>query len=111
MLAAVARGRLRLEEEPPWVLDDPFALILTGQAWRQIKELGDSLFPFEVQREVLAGIATRSRYAEDRLTQASFAQYVVLGAGLDSFGWRRPDLLRSLTVYEVDHPASQAWKR
>ena len=60
---------------------------------------------------MFAGIATRSRYAEDRLTQAPFAQYVVLGAGLDSFGWRRPDLLRSLTVYEVDHPASQDWKR
>ena len=46
------------------MLDHPFTLILTGQAWRQIKELGDSLFPLEVQREVFAGIATRSRYVE-----------------------------------------------
>jgi len=35
---------------------------------------------------------------------------VILGAGLDSFAWRRPDLLGSLKVFEVDHPASQAWK-
>jgi methyltransferase (TIGR00027 family) len=35
---------------------------------------------------------------------------VILGTGLDSFAWRRPDLLGSLTVFEVDHPASQAWK-
>jgi hypothetical protein len=61
LLAALARGRLRPEEEPPWVLDDPFALILIGESWRQIEELADSLFPREVQRDVLAGIATRSR--------------------------------------------------
>jgi methyltransferase (TIGR00027 family) len=38
-------------------------------------------------------------------------QYVMLGAGLDSFAWRRPDLLGAVRVFEVDHPASQAWKR
>lgn len=37
-------------------------------------------------------------------------QYVILGAGLDSFAWRRPDVLASVTVFEVDHPASQAYK-
>jgi hypothetical protein len=42
-------------------LDDPFALIPIGESWRQIEELADSLFPREVQRDVLAGIATRSR--------------------------------------------------
>jgi len=46
----------------------------------------------------------------DRLAAGTFGQYVILGAGLDSFAWRRPDLLGSLTVFEVDHPASQAWK-
>ena len=45
------------------------------------------------------------------LNAASFStQYVMLGAGLDSFAWRRPDLLGQLRVFEVDHPASQAWK-
>jgi methyltransferase (TIGR00027 family) len=38
-------------------------------------------------------------------------QYVILGAGLDSFAYRRPDLMSSLHVFEIDHPASQGWKR
>jgi methyltransferase (TIGR00027 family) len=110
MLAAVARGLLRLESAPPWVLDDAFALVLVGPAWRELRKGPVSLFPAEVVREVYAGISTRSRYAEDRLAAGAFAQYVILGAGLDSLAWRRPDLLGSLRVFEVDHPASQAWK-
>jgi len=110
MLAAVARGLLRLETAPPWVLDDAFALVLVGPAWQELRKGPVSLFPTEVVREVFAGISTRSRYAEDRLAAGAFTQYVILGAGLDSFAWRRPDLLRSLRVFEVDHPASQAWK-
>jgi len=110
MLAAVARGLLRMEAMPPWVLDDAFALVLVGPAWQELRKGLISLFPAEVVREVLAAVCTRSRYAEDRLAAGAFAQYVILGAGLDSFAWRRPDLLRSLRVFEVDHPASQAWK-
>ena len=110
MLAAVARGLLRLEAAPPWVLDDAFALVLVGPAWQELRKGPISLFPAEVIRQVLAGVCTRSRYAEDRLAAGAFTQYVILGAGLDSFAWRRPDLLRSLRVFEVDHPATQAWK-
>jgi methyltransferase (TIGR00027 family) len=110
MLAAVARGLFRMEAAQPWVLDDALALVLVGPAWQEIRRGPVSLFPAEVVREVFAGVCTRSRYAEDRLAAGAFAQYVILGAGLDSFAWRRPDLLRSLRVFEVDHPASQAWK-
>jgi len=110
MLAAVARGRLRLEETPPWVLDDAFALVLVGPVWQELRERLASLLPGQVIRETSAAVCTRTRYAEDRLAAGAFTQYVILGAGLDSFAWRRPDLLRSLRVFEVDHPASQAWK-
>src|SRR5215469_5651406 len=110
MLAAVARGRLRLEETPPWVLDDAFALVLVGPVWQELRERLASLLPGQVIRETSAAVCTRSRYAEDRLAAGAFTQYVILGAGLDSFAWRRPDLLRSLRVFEIDHPASQAWK-
>jgi methyltransferase (TIGR00027 family) len=110
MLAAVGRGLLRLETAPPWVLDDPFALVLVGPAWQELRQGPISVFPAGVVREILAGVCTRGRYAEDRLAAGDFAQYVILGAGLDSFAWRRPDLLRSVRVFEVDHPASQAWK-
>jgi methyltransferase (TIGR00027 family) len=110
MIAAVARGHLRLEETPSWVLDDALALVLVGPAWQELRERLVSLLPGQVIREASAAVCTRSRYAEDRLAAGAFAQYVILGAGLDSFAWRRPDLLRSIRVFEVDHPASQAWK-
>jgi len=110
MLAALARGWLRIEATPPWVLDDAFALVLVGPVWQELHERVFSQFPSHVIRETIAALCTRSRYAEDRLTTGAFAQYVILGAGLDSFGWRRPDLLRSVKVFEVDHPASQEWK-
>jgi methyltransferase (TIGR00027 family) len=78
--------------------------------WREIAERIASLFPGHLERRVNAGLAMRSRFAEDRLLAGSFEQYVMLGAGLDSFAWRHPDLLASLRVFEIDHPASQAWK-
>jgi methyltransferase (TIGR00027 family) len=56
----------------------------------------------------------RARYNEDNLEEAMRAgvrQYVILGAGMDTFAFRRPDLLEKLTVYEVDHPVTQAQKR
>ena len=57
---------------------------------------------------------SRSRYTEDCLDQSvnfSTRQYVILGAGMDTFAFRRPDLLAKLEVYEVDHPVTQALKR
>ena len=56
----------------------------------------------------------RARYAEDALEQAvkqGITQYVLLGAGMDTFVWRRPDLVARLKIFEVDHPATQAHKR
>ncbi len=57
---------------------------------------------------------SRSRYTEDSLETAvrqGVRQYVILGAGLDTFAFRRPELLRQLCVFEIDHPATQAFKR
>lgn len=56
----------------------------------------------------------RARFVEDLVEAAltdGIEQYVILGAGLDSFAYRRHDLLGSLRVFEVDHPATQSWKR
>lgn len=56
----------------------------------------------------------RSRYTEDSLEQAikdGVRQYIILGAGLDTFAYRRPDLSDRLQVFELDHPATQAIKR
>jgi methyltransferase (TIGR00027 family) len=65
-----------------------------------------------IAQRLRAFLATRSRLAEDSLVQAIDAgtrQYVVLGAGLDTFAYRNP--YPSLRVFEVDHPATQRWKR
>jgi methyltransferase (TIGR00027 family) len=59
-------------------------------------------------------VVMRSRYVEDEVEKAvrrGIFQYVILGAGLDSFAYRRLDLAKVLRVFEVDHPATQPWKR
>lgn len=59
-------------------------------------------------------ILARARYTEELLEEAvsqGLKQYVILGAGMDTFAWRRPDLLARLQVFEIDHPATQAHKR
>lgn len=111
LMVAVQRGRHRLEDPPPWIMDDPFALVMVGPTWPDLAAASRSRYSDELGRQIRASIAARARYAEHRLDIGSFAQFVLLGAGLDSFAWRRPDLLGPLRVFEVDHPASQAWKR
>jgi methyltransferase (TIGR00027 family) len=111
MSAAVGRGTHRLWDEAPWIFDDPFALVLVGPTWPDFAAAIRALIPPPIFRQGHAFLQIRSRYPEDRLAQSRYDQYVLLGAGLDSFGWRRPDMLRTLRLFEVDHPATQAWKR
>jgi methyltransferase (TIGR00027 family) len=94
----------------PHILDDPFAISILGP-----------LPPGELQaavdsqsRALRASIVMRSRYAEDRLAGAvarGVRQYVILGAGLDTFACRNPHAQLGLRVFEVDHPATQRFKR
>jgi methyltransferase (TIGR00027 family) len=79
---------------------------------------GESEPPQEAQRPysraLRAFLAVRSRYAEDQLAVAverGVRQYVVLGAGLDTFAYRNRFQSAGLRVFEVDHPATQEWKR
>jgi O-methyltransferase involved in polyketide biosynthesis len=82
-LAAAARGELRLQFELPWVLDDPFALVLVGPVWQEANESSLSLLGFEICHEAWAFHCLRSRYTEDPACPSAFDQYVILGAGLD----------------------------
>lgn len=107
---AVARSAHRSCDQPPWVLDDPFALQLAGPRWAEIQSASEAAFPETALRQSRASVVARSRYAEDRLVSGGYRQYVILGAGLDSFAWRRADLIGWLRLFEVDHPASQARK-
>lgn len=59
-------------------------------------------------------VFSRARYAEDKLSDAlreGIQQYVILGAGLDSFAFRRSEAMKDLRVFEIDHPATQEFKR
>jgi methyltransferase (TIGR00027 family) len=111
MMAATVRGLHRWEIAAPWVFDDPLALVLVGPAWRDLRNELGAVLTEPLLRTASTMVVGRARYVEDRLAGGAFDQYVILGAGLDSFAWRRPDALAAgLRVFEVDHPASQAWK-
>jgi methyltransferase (TIGR00027 family) len=111
LMVAFSRDAHRVCDECPWILDDPYARGLVGPAWDDVDVSAAAAFPEPARRQIRAAVVVRSRYAEDRLVGGSYRQYVMLGAGLDSFAWRRPDLVGPLRVVEVDHPATQAWKR
>lgn len=110
MIVAVARDNHRSEDQFPWVLDDPYALILVGPPWIELRAGMKVGYREPVRRRTRASLVVRSRYAEDRLLPGAFGQYVILGAGLDSFAWRRPDIVGPVRVFEVDDPSTQAWK-
>lgn len=98
--------------DEPIVLDDPVALRILGPAAEAA--LHDDPFPHNdpLPRGLRAGLVVRSRLAEDELADAvasGIRQYVVLGAGLDTFAYRNPHA--DLRVFELDHPGTQAWKR
>jgi methyltransferase (TIGR00027 family) len=73
----------------------------------------DSALAYVIQNHSGPITLSRSRYAEDCLEQAinqGVRQYVFLGAGLDTFAYRRPDLLEKVQVFELDHPDTQSLK-
>jgi len=95
--------------DKPLVFDDPLAVRIIGA--RAEANLPEQPKNFVAAR-FRAYMAARSRFAEDELRAAvarGVRQYVVLGAGLDTFAYRNS--LPDLKVFEVDHPATQAWKR
>jgi methyltransferase (TIGR00027 family) len=105
---AVRRAAHQLLDRP-LVFEDPYALKIIGpDAAAATLAKADG----RVSSSFRAFMAVRSRYSEDELANAvarGVRQYVVLGAGLDTFAWRNP--WPDLQVFEVDFPATQHWKR
>lgn len=113
LTAAAARAAHLIVDDEPRIFADPLAARLLG-------DRADELISYHTlhgTHPVLAGartqVACRSRYTQDALARAAaagVAQYVILGAGLDSFAYRG-GLAGRLRVFEADHPASQEAKR
>ncbi|MEU1545584.1 class I SAM-dependent methyltransferase [Nocardia sp. NPDC005745] len=100
-----------LNDPPPHVFDDLTGLRLAApeEGWRHRPDMDP-----QTTAPMRAGIVSRARFLEDFLAEQAergVDQYVVLGAGLDTFAQRRPDLAARFTVFEVDQPGPQAWKR
>jgi methyltransferase (TIGR00027 family) len=98
-------------DPPPHVLDDEIGLRLAAPEddWRQRPDMdprATALFR--------ADIVARARFVEDLVVAEAargVGQYVILGASLDTFAQRRPELAATMTVFEVDQSGPQAWKR
>lgn len=99
-----------LADPPPHVFKDEIglALVAPDDDWRSRPDMSAFTRPFR------ASIVARARFVEDFLEAAGargVTQYVILGAGLDTFAQRRPDLGERMRVFEIDQPETQAWKR
>ena len=109
--AAIRRAQHQIIDRP-LILHDPVVLDLVPEAREP-----DALAEFGGNGEMLPALfralfAVRSRFTEDRLAQAAkrgVGQYVMIGAGLDTFPWRQPDFARDMRIFAADHPASLIW--
>jgi len=97
-------------DPPPHVLEDEIGLRLVAPepGWQNRPDMSAFTRPFR------ASIVARARFLEDLVEDQAARgvdQYVILGAGLDTFAQRRPELAARLHVFEIDQPGPQAWKR
>lgn len=100
--------------DEPLVLPDPIALPLLGAATEAALRNDPYALNDPISRGLRAAVVARSRCVEDELSRRvaeGVRQYVVLGAGLDTFACRNPFADGLLRVFEVDHPGTQGWKQ
>jgi methyltransferase (TIGR00027 family) len=114
MGTATLRAAHQILDGDTLILDDSVAIRLLGPDAE--KKIRDSKSHFEepVRVALRAHVVLRSRYTEDRLQAAvprGIRQYIVVGAGLDTFALRQPSWAKELAIIEVDHPATQQAKR
>jgi methyltransferase (TIGR00027 family) len=97
-------------DSPPHVFEDKVGLKLAApdDGWQSRPDMSPFTQAFR------ASIVARARFVEDLIAEQvphGVGQYVILGAGLDTFAQRRPELASRLRVFEIDQPGPQAWKR
>lgn len=111
---ALQRAAHQVLDRPPLILNDPLALrVISPRAAEDLRTSPGSEVTGTSRLFLRAIVVARSRIAEDELARAvredGVTQYVVLGAGLDTFAYRNPHA--SVRVFEVDHPDTQRLKR
>ena len=110
---ALCRAAHQLFDDEPKILRDRTALALLDDATLAALRAREPALMQRASPERRVHFCLRSRVAEDCLEAAvanGVNQYVVLGAGLDSFAYRQPDWARTMIIVEVDHPCSQEYK-
>src|ERR1700722_13040481 len=109
--AQVRAAHAILDHDP--IFEDSYAMVLADASEEEVRALFD-LIPPACARVARVLPNQRARFVDEEVEQAvrdGIAQYVILGAGLDSFAWRRTDLMTHIELFEVDYPATQQWKR
>jgi methyltransferase (TIGR00027 family) len=111
---AYLRAAHQLLDAQPLLFDDPVALPLLGlEGLKLIQDTADNYQTPEMLA-LRAHVVLRSRFTEDRLAAAvsrGITQYVILGAGFDTFALRQPAWAKNIKIIEVDHAGTQTMKR
>lgn len=113
LTAAAARAAHLVVDQPPYIFSDTAAAAILGELAAGLVRYHEDHPGHPILATARGQVLCRSRYAETHLAAAVAAgvrQYVLLGAGLDTFACRS-SLAGELAIWEVDHPATQAWKR
>ena len=101
---------LQIDSSPHIIEDDiGLKLIAPAEGWQQRPDMHP-----DFTKRLRASIVARARFIEDLVIEQSksgIGQYVILGAGLDTFAQRRIDIASSLQVFEIDQPNTQTWKQ
>ena len=110
---ALRRAAHQLCDKKPLVFEDPLAVPILGPEFREELNRTPDADRRPFSAALRAFMVVRAKLAEDTLARGvaelGVRQYLVLGAGLDTFAYRNPHA--QVRVFEVDHPATQAWKR
>ncbi|WP_118953308.1 class I SAM-dependent methyltransferase [Taibaiella helva] len=98
-------------DAPPHIIEDSkgLQLVAPDEGWQQRPDMHA-----DFTKRLRASMVARARFIEDLVVtqcEAGVQQYVLLGAGLDTFAQRRPDMASRLQIYEIDQPGTQAWKQ
>lgn len=98
-------------DEKPYILEDVLGLklIAPNEDWQNRPDMHP-----QFTKRLRASMVARSRFIEDLIIEETFNginQYVILGAGLDTFAQRRPDIANKLQIFEIDQPNTQTWKQ